>query len=763
MKVDWVQNNFATGEIGPSLYGRSDIAQYRNACAIVENFLCRPYGSLLSTPGTKYINEAKLSAAGTDSTVRLMKFIFNRTDAYVIEAGENYFRFYTDQAVVVSTGTTPYELAHTYTAEEVKQIQYAQLNDVIYLVHPNHPPRKLTRLASNSWTIADLDFYGGPFLDENTGPIAMSASATASGASTTITTSAPVFTVSSSSTKGHVNTYWKFAGVVTSATTGLDEQGYFKITAVSTTSIATGTVLNALSTNYSTQWAEGSWSDVRGWPARVTFHNQRLFFARTDYQPQNVWGSQPFIYNNFLASASYDDDSLNLALASSEANEIRWLASGKSLLGGTFGGEFSINGGSEGSVITPSNAVASPQTGWGSEAIEPRKVGSFFYYIQRFGKKLREIYYSWDIDSYKSEDQTILAPHISGGAFLEIDYQQTPDNILWAVCTNGTIATLTREVDQQVRGWARQTTTGTYESIAIIPSASGEYDEVYVVVKRYIDGAWHRYIEVFQDMIVPDRQDLCWYVHSGLQFSAYDLTSTSSSTISLSGTAGTITITCSTSHFSSTDVGQRIRAIDADGTTVGELEITGYTSGTIIIGTVKYAFDATSYAAGLWGLSVEEISGLDHLEAETVVVLADGGTDKPDKVVSNGTISLEYDYFVVTAGLPYYQTVKTLPFEAGSARGTAQGKIQRINEVAFRVNRSHKGFYVGGSDDLLERVQFRQATTLMGTPEALFTGIIPNIPFNGDYERGAQIQIENRDPLPIELLNIMATVTTEEK
>jgi hypothetical protein len=158
-------------------------------------------------------------------------------------------------------------------------------------------------------------------------------------------------------------------------------------------------------------------------------------------------------------------------------------------------------------------------------------------------------------------------------------------------------------------------------------------------------------------------------------------------------------------------------------------------------------------------------------------------------VVSNGTISLAYNYFVVTVGLPYTQKIVTLPQEAGSQRGTSQGKIQRINQVGFKVNRSYKGFKVGGIvDDLeaisyvtavdseviysgtipnvnfiLEKVSFRDPATLLGNPELLYTGIIPNITFRGDYHYGSQMIIENSDPLPIELLAIMTSLDTNDK
>ncbi len=796
-KVDTIQTSFAGGEFGPSLRGRTDVAQYQNACEIVENFLIRPYGSAISTPGTRYVNETKLSALGTDSTVRIIQFIFNRTDAYVIEMGVGYFRFYTNGSVVVSSGTTPYEIAHTYAEDELFDVQFTQLNDVIWLTHPNHKPKKLTRISANSWTLADFEFLGGPFLDDNTGAITITPSDTNGNITITLsaTSSTIYFVTSDGTTRGHVGTYWKIGGVRTTGTSTIERQGYVQITAVSSSTVALATVKQPLTiASATTDWAEGAWSDVNGWPSCVTFHERRLFFARTDYEPQKIWGSKTFVYDDFSLDNENDDDGLNLQLASNESNEIQWLTSGKVLVAGTYGGAFIISSGNAGEALTPSNVNASPEASFGAEKIQPKKIGNFFYYVQRFGQKLRELFYFWDLDTYKAENKTIFSPHIAGGLrsskFVDLAYQQEPDTILWCVRDDGQIATMTREVDQQVQAWSRQVTDGYYESIATIPSQDEAYDEVWVVVKRTINGATKRYIEVFENMEVPDRQDLCFYLHSGLTYNAYDLTaSPTAMTLSLSATAGSIKLTASDAYFAADDVGQRVRAIDADGVILGEAEITAFSSSTIALGTVKYNFSTTSYAAGRWAKSVSEISGLSHLEGKTVAVLADGGTDKPDKVVSSGTITLAHDYFVISVGLPYDQKIKTLPMEAGSARGTAQGKIQRINEIAFKVNRSHKGFKVGGTEDetdivsyiestteevlytgtipnpdfICERISFRDPATPMGTPELLYTGIIPNISFRDNYQRGSQITIINEDPLPVELLSIMSTLETFDK
>ena len=762
MKLDTIQTSFTTGELAPSLFGRTDIAQYTNACAIVQNFLIRPYGPLRSTPGTEYINACK--TGGTTGVVRLLEFIFSKTDSYVIEMGVGYFRWYADGGVVVTSGTTPYEVAHTYTEDELFDVQYCQLNDVIYLAHPNHKPQKLTRLAAASWTIEDFAFTGGPFLQDNLGTTTIGLTGT--NGTVSLSSSTALFTVSGATTAGHKNAYWKIGATTTDSTTGLDVQGYVQLTNVVSPSTATASVLKILtSKNATTNWAEGAWSDVRGWPARCTFHQKRLFFARTAYEPQSIWGSKSFVYTDFALDGAAADDGINITLASNESNDIKWLASGRDLIAGTYGGEFSITTG-DGSPLTPASTNVRKETNWGSESIIPKKIGSFIYYIQRFKMKIRELVFNWDNDVYKSGDMTILAPHIAGTGssmgFKEFAYQQSPDTVLWCVCSDGTLATMTREIDQEVQGWAKQITDGSYESIASIPSYSKNYDEVWVVVNRNINGSNVRYIERFSDPEVPMLQKECYYVHSGLTYDAFNAYTTT--TISLSATDGTnVIVTSSTAYFSTDDVGQRIRTINSDGDTTGEIKITGYTSSTVLVGDVKYAFSASTAAVNTWGVSVETISGLDHLEGETVTVLADGGVDKPNKTVSSGSITLAYDYFYVTVGLPYTQLIKTLPQEAASQRGTAQGKIQRINRVGFKVNRSYAGFDAGGSTDMLDQIQFRDPTTLMGVPEGLVTGTIPNISFRDDYRYGSQVVIQNDDPFPIELLSVITTIDTQDK
>lgn len=773
MRVDTIQTSFVGGEFGPSLVGRTDIDQYKQACAIIQNFLIRPFGSIISTPGTKFVNQCKTGGSTTIAGVRLIPFQFSVTDSYIIEMGVGYFRFYTNGAVVVSPGTTPYEVVHTYASADISSIQFCQNHDVLYLAHANYPPAILTRLGSTSWTLANFAFTGGPFQPVNITTTTLQASTATSGATVSLTfspTGSGVFVASSGSNVGHVGSYFSIGSTVTNASTGLAVQGYVKITSVVNSYSATGTVMSLLSTiGATTIWQQPSWSYPSGWPARGTFFQSRLFFARTSTEPQTVWGSANFNFTEYGVNGGADDDALNLQLAATQGNDIKWLAPMNDLIVGTYGGEFCIsNGIGTGNPLTPATAGVVNQTSWGSEAIPPKKIGNFAYYVQRASQKLREIFFVWTSANYKSVDKTILSPHICGGGFLDIAYQQNPETVLWCLCSNGTIATMTREVDQEVQAWSRQTTLGSYSSIAIIPSQSGPYDEAWTIVNRQINGTSVNYIDTFQNQIVPLSpttgrvlQDKLFYVHSGLTYDAFSSTSALTSTsISLSATAGTIVVTSSAAYFSSGNVGKRLRAVDADHNILGEILITGYTSSTVIVGTSKYSFSAPSYSAGYWGVSVTTLSGLSYLEKQSVVVCADGGTDYPAKTVSNGSITLSYNYYVVTVGLPASQIIMTLPQETPTERGTAQGKKQRINNVAFKLNNSYTGFSISGTTGTLFIVQNRKPTVLLGNPPALLTGILPNITFQDDYRYGSQVLIENTDPMPVEILSLMTTIET---
>ena len=157
-KVTGAKQNFTAGELSPRLHGRTDLGRYQNGAKTLENFLVQPHGGVTRRPGTKFVKEVKTSANQT----RLIPFQFNVDQAYIIEFGNQYIRFYKDGGNIVSSGS-PVEVATPYLTADLPDIVYAQTADVMYIVHPDHAPRKLTRTSHTAWTLTEVDFYFGSF------------------------------------------------------------------------------------------------------------------------------------------------------------------------------------------------------------------------------------------------------------------------------------------------------------------------------------------------------------------------------------------------------------------------------------------------------------------------------------------------------------------------------------------------------------------------------------------------------------------------
>lgn len=153
--------NFNSGELSPLMKSRSDMPEYDAGAQTLQNMLINPQGPISRRPGTKYIATVKNSGQA-----RLIPFENSVTDAYVMEFGEDYIRFYRNGAQILS-GQSAYEVTTTYEDSELFELQYCQTADTMRIVHPNHPPAKLTRSAHTSWTLEDITQENGPFLKQN--------------------------------------------------------------------------------------------------------------------------------------------------------------------------------------------------------------------------------------------------------------------------------------------------------------------------------------------------------------------------------------------------------------------------------------------------------------------------------------------------------------------------------------------------------------------------------------------------------------------
>jgi len=159
------------------------------------------------------------------------------------------------------------------------------------------------------------------------------------------------------------------------------------------------------------------------------------------------------------------------------------------------------------------------------------------------------------------------------------------------------------------------------------------------------------------------------------------------------------------------------------------------------------------------GSPVTTISGLDHLEGETVSILADGATH-PDKTVSSGSITLDRSANKVKVGLSYTSLLQTMRIDAGSQNGTSQSKTKRIYEITARLYESI-GVEIGPDLNNMERIPFRSSANAMDSGINVFTGD-KEIEFRGNYETDGFIFVRQTQPLPLTILSLYPKLQTND-
>lgn len=683
---------------------------------------------------------------------RVIRFQASTTTTYIIEVGEEYFRFYVSGGQVMD-GSSPAEAVHPYAAEDIATLQFRQINDIIIITHPDYPPGRLSRVTNVTWTYETIAFDTVPTLDENLSDTTITASD--STGSITLEASAPIFDPL------HVGSFWrigykretgmlevfinaddlqsngyKIFGTFNVRTYGVwsadvvlqvqgqdgsweevkrwranDDRnidveveaeepaeyrlrienytshtgearvvmewpeaiiyGTVQITSVSDSTNAAATVIEDLHdepgwdhtyipTPY---WAEGAWSDLRGYPRACCVHEQRLIFGGTYYEPSTVWGSVTGDFYNFLYGVA-DDSAWKFQLAAEELNAVQWMESLNVLVIGTTGGEWRGRGNDLGDYITPTRRDFKQKTFFGSEYIAPVKVGdSTVLFIERKARKIRELFVNGD--TFETADLTLLSEQVTRGGVQEIAWQGDL-RILWAVMGSGDLYGLTYDREQDVAGWHRHITDGSFQSVCTVYGANGSDDEVWFVVERTVGSSTALYVERFDPTQWTSKGE-AFMVDSGLTYE---------------------------------------------------------------------------------GSPEDTFTGLLHLAGRNIVGLADGVPFEA-AVDESGAFSLPTGFApasIVHAGLPYVALATPFRLDTDPLAGIHPGKTKRVTDVHLRVLDT-----VGGSTESSADGQQRALEYAAGDPSTdpeLFSGDIPVDQYSG-HEYDPTITIRQADPLPM--------------
>ena len=742
-RVNHIQTNFSAGKLSPRLEGRIDFARYHNGVAELVNMTVLPHGGAAKRTGFRHVAPAISDATAS----RLIPFEFSVVQAYVLELGEHLMRFFRDGGQIV-LGGLPLAIATPWSADEIFAVQTAQSADVLYLVHPDHAPRKLSRTSHVDWTLEEIAFADGPYLDANTGATTMAASATTGSVA-----------VTASGTAG-VNGGLGFLAGDIGRSLRLEHggnHGWGRITAVADATHATVAVEDAFASTAATAaWRLGLWSDTTGYPAAVTFYEQRLIFAGTRDFPQRIDGSRIADFESFAPGAN-DDDAFAFTLAADQVNAIRWINAGQNLTIGTVGGEWQMRTSANDAPITPTNVQVKRQTTYGSAALQPRRVGSAVLFLQRAGRKVRELSYSFEADSLVAPDLTLLAEHLTGEGIADMTFQQEPDPVLWCVRGDGVLLGMTYERSQDVVAWHRHVIggrEGAVESVTAIPSPGEGEDRLWIVARRRVNGVTRRTVEMKELAFgAGTEQADAFFVDGGL---TYDGRSHPAALLSLDGIAGDIVLASSPGVFAPGDVGKLVSAAG------GRARILGYGDAATVTGEVLIPFGATGpFAAGAWSLDepLLDPGGLEHLEGESVTLLADGAV-VPPQIVSGGKVVLDAPATRIHAGLAYGATIRTLPVEAGADEGTAQGRRKRIHRLIARLWRS-LGLKAGTDAARLDIVPFRSSGDALDGAPPLLTGDM-RVALRGGWNREGRVVLAHDLPLPLTVLSLVMQLAAHE-
>lgn len=561
------QRFFVGGEQSPYLQARVDLARWRASLKECTNFVPIVQGCLTRRSGF-----ADVYAAQANS--RLIGFAFSASDGYAIEFAPStgHCRFYRDYGILETTPGTPYELSNPYTAGEIAALSRAQTANWMYLACGTKPIYQMTRVAQTNWTLAAAAVKNGPFTDPNLDDTWVLSTPTA----TEITTGT-TFTLASNKDlfqPGHVGSLWllrerdgsqvgKWKGDASGFSDGnivrweqntykavqhvnhtgdnppvhlYGEEwdgesaargflwrylhsgwGIAKVTAYTdhqnVTAIALSYIPAQLHNGGTWRWAEGAWSDVRGYPRLLCLHKKRLYWLGTAAQPTTGGASCIDDYTNFDAQTVDDahafvfdieDDS-----GSGEVNIPQWMVSGKRLAIGTSGSEFVVGSSDLTSPISAASVDAESATNEGSAAIPAVKVDGPVF-VSKDTKRIHAMAYDYSADDFVAPDLTIEAEHITGSGNVGVAglaWQRDPYRLEWAWRTDGDFIAMTYRKDQNINGWSHQPTPkGKIKSSCVSPSPTGIRQDLWAIVERSLVAGTVRRIECLKPFF--ERGDL---------------------------------------------------------------------------------------------------------------------------------------------------------------------------------------------------------------------------------------------------------------
>lgn len=731
-------SHFLGGEISPRVHGRVDLDLYKYSCEILENMFTLPQGGVMRRPGTEFVGGLTPDSLpfNTADAVRVIPFyngaasklIFFIADQVSADKGVRIFQ----PGVDVGIGDTPLTIAHSGTpypqfpgfssGEQLKSIHYAQFGNQIFFTHRDiggpwaidtiTTPTPTGAHELKMWwafhTLGSTDSINAtkaaksaPFLTPNTSAVTMTPSVvTGSG---TVTASSAIFNASMNNSVMYLN------------------GGYILISGIASGGLASVANMTVQGANLSgvgatTDWKLSAWQRYEGLsssvekalsmrgPGAVAFFENRVYYGGSAGEPNVLWGSRTGNVGEMEQGAAADDP-YSRRLADQELAEIVGLSAKKTFQVMTTGGEYICYGPDAAASMSVVNFKASPETAHGSSGVQPVRKDNALLFVPRNKRRIRELLYNFQEDSYKAADIMRYAEHMPKRMLALRESPELPEIVslcvqehfneqLWALDSNGGVFTVMRDREQGVAAFSFHRFGGELEgeapkvlSMCTLPSSDGSHDDIYLIVRR-------------------------------------------------------------TLPF---DPGNPLNCIERINR---EFEVDAlYNDSTTLLDKPVFVDSAVLVTAG----SPTTVFDVGHLAESTVSVVADGQYVGELQANSVGEIELPAPASEVIAGFSYRSILQTTNFNMGSVIGSSQSTPKSIDEIAFRVSRTI-ALKHGPDLDHLEDINFRPADLAMGAYIPLFTGD-KKVGFREGWDERLQVTVVQDLPYPLQIEGIFARGT----
>jgi hypothetical protein len=480
--------------------------------------------------------------------------------------------------------------------------------------------------------------------------------------------------------------------------------GIVRITAFSTSLSVSAEVLEDLGgTSATDDWAEGSWSDRRGWPTSGTFYEGRLEWAGRN----GAWLSISDNFYGFDETTEGDSGPIARTIGSGPVDVINWSLPLQRLVLGAEGAEFSCRSSSLDEPLTPTNFNIKTCSSQGSSYVQAVKVDNRGLYVNRGGTKVFELDTDPNTGDYMSSDMTALIPEIGEPEIVRMAVQRLPDTRVHCVLSNGSAAVLIYDKLENVACWIRVTTagaSGTIEDVVVLPAATGSTeDQVYYQTKRTVNGSTIRAHEK-------------WAMESECRLDSNDeleLCKLGDAHVTYTGAAVTNVPAGTASHL----VGQSV-VVWADGVDVGTVD------------------------------------GSDGSVTYTYTVAADGSLSAALPAAATN----------IMIGLPYdarFQSGKLVQLVA--QLGTPLNQTRNIKGLGLIMSDVHRrGILYGRDFTTMRDLPSKEGGATVDDDAIRAEYDAPSFPFPGQWSTDERVCLLARAPRPVVVLAAVAEVDTRE-